>query len=192
MSVSVSVDRVLLVGCGISNCLCYHSHLMLLLWKSCSLKLDLLSINNNSCPHLPSKAACALILISFDSHQVEDIMLQISSVAQNSYRFDFWQKKAMVSFSHQCCYVVFYPGNQNDYNFIQTIETIRVTSPTASGRDIFISDKTADLIIILIFFTNRKEFAELLEKYGSNGSTGSTRNSPIQQGRPAANWDGCH
>lgn len=30
---------------------------------------------------------------------------------------------------------------------------------------------------------NRKEFAELLEKYGSNGSTGSTRNSPIQQGR---------
>lgn len=33
---------------------------------------------------------------------------------------------------------------------------------------------------------NRKEFAELLEKYGSNGSTGSTRNSPIQQGRPTA------
>ncbi|KAE8283502.1 Syntaxin-binding protein 4 Syntaxin 4-interacting protein [Larimichthys crocea] len=28
----------------------------------------------------------------------------------------------------------------------------------------------------------KKEFAELLEKYGSNGSTGSTRNSPIQQG----------
>ncbi|MED6288837.1 hypothetical protein CHARACLAT_030372, partial [Characodon lateralis] len=27
-----------------------------------------------------------------------------------------------------------------------------------------------------------REFAELLEKYGSNGSTGSTRNSPIQQG----------
>ncbi|KAI9534168.1 hypothetical protein NQZ68_016886 [Dissostichus eleginoides] len=26
-----------------------------------------------------------------------------------------------------------------------------------------------------------REFAELLEKYGSNGSTGSTRNSPIQQ-----------
>ncbi|XP_072549845.1 syntaxin-binding protein 4 isoform X2 [Salminus brasiliensis] len=26
----------------------------------------------------------------------------------------------------------------------------------------------------------RREFAELLEKYGSNGSTGSTRNSPIQ------------
>lgn len=29
----------------------------------------------------------------------------------------------------------------------------------------------------------RKEFADLLEKYGSNGSTGSTRNSPIQQGK---------
>ncbi|XP_039972597.1 syntaxin-binding protein 4 [Xiphias gladius] len=28
----------------------------------------------------------------------------------------------------------------------------------------------------------KREFAELLEKYGSNGSTGSTRNSPIQQG----------
>ncbi|TRY93211.1 hypothetical protein DNTS_014355 [Danionella cerebrum] len=27
----------------------------------------------------------------------------------------------------------------------------------------------------------RREFSELLEKYGSNGSTGSTRNSPIQQ-----------
>ncbi|XP_068452249.1 syntaxin-binding protein 4 isoform X1 [Clinocottus analis] len=27
----------------------------------------------------------------------------------------------------------------------------------------------------------KREFAELLEKYGSNGSTGSTRNSPIQQ-----------
>ncbi|XP_031726945.1 syntaxin-binding protein 4 isoform X1 [Anarrhichthys ocellatus] len=28
----------------------------------------------------------------------------------------------------------------------------------------------------------KREFAELLEKYGSNSSTGSTRNSPIQQG----------
>ncbi|KAF5894766.1 syntaxin-binding protein 4-like isoform X3, partial [Clarias magur] len=28
-----------------------------------------------------------------------------------------------------------------------------------------------------------KEFAELMEKYGSNGSTGSTRNSPIQHSR---------
>lgn len=38
--------------------------------------------------------------------------------------------------------------------------------------------------LLQLFFTpNRKEFAELLEKYGSNGSTGSTRNSPIQQGR---------
>ncbi len=35
----------------------------------------------------------------------------------------------------------------------------------------------------LLFSLDRKEFAELLEKYGSNGSTGSTRNSPIQQGR---------
>ncbi|XP_051987361.1 syntaxin-binding protein 4-like isoform X2 [Xyrauchen texanus] len=30
---------------------------------------------------------------------------------------------------------------------------------------------------------SRQEFAELLEKYGSNGSTGSTRNSPIQHSR---------
>lgn len=28
--------------------------------------------------------------------------------------------------------------------------------------------------------SSRKEFAELMEKYGSSGSTGSTRNSPIQ------------
>lgn len=35
----------------------------------------------------------------------------------------------------------------------------------------------------LFISLKRREFAELLEKYGSNGSTGSTRNSPIQQGR---------
>ncbi|XP_055770227.1 protein lin-7 homolog C-like isoform X2 [Salvelinus fontinalis] len=29
----------------------------------------------------------------------------------------------------------------------------------------------------------RREFSELLEKYGSSASTGSTRNSPIQHGR---------
>ncbi|CAB1350235.1 unnamed protein product, partial [Coregonus sp. 'balchen'] len=29
----------------------------------------------------------------------------------------------------------------------------------------------------------RREFSELLEKYGSSSSTGSTRNSPIQHGR---------
>ena len=34
---------------------------------------------------------------------------------------------------------------------------------------------------VFIYFL-RREFAELLEKYGSNSSAGSTRNSPIQQG----------
>ena len=38
-----------------------------------------------------------------------------------------------------------------------------------------------DFFFFALFFL-RREFAELLEKYGSNSSTGSTRNSPIQQG----------
>lgn len=39
---------------------------------------------NNSCPHLPSKKMCALILITFESHQVEDILLKIFNIAQLS------------------------------------------------------------------------------------------------------------
>jgi len=40
---------------------------------------------------------------------------------------------------------------------------------------------TVALLLFLLLSLCSREFAELLEKYGSNGSTGSTRNSPIQQ-----------
>uniref|UniRef100_A0A3Q3WD43 PDZ domain-containing protein n=1 Tax=Mola mola TaxID=94237 RepID=A0A3Q3WD43_MOLML len=53
----------------------------------------------------------------------------------------------------------------------EAVDVLRAASATNHMRLLIARDEEA------------KEFAELLEKYGSNGSTGSTRNSPIQQGR---------
>uniref|UniRef100_A0A3Q3DJG6 Si:dkeyp-72e1.9 n=1 Tax=Hippocampus comes TaxID=109280 RepID=A0A3Q3DJG6_HIPCM len=51
------------------------------------------------------------------------------------------------------------------------VDILRAASATNHMRLLIARDEEA------------KEFADLMEKYGSNGSTGSTRNSPIQQGR---------
>uniref|UniRef100_A0A3Q0SMT1 Si:dkeyp-72e1.9 n=1 Tax=Amphilophus citrinellus TaxID=61819 RepID=A0A3Q0SMT1_AMPCI len=53
----------------------------------------------------------------------------------------------------------------------EAVDILRAASATNHMRLLVARDEEA------------REFAELLEKYGSNGSTGSTRNSPIQQGR---------
>ncbi|XP_068605625.1 syntaxin-binding protein 4 [Brachionichthys hirsutus] len=53
----------------------------------------------------------------------------------------------------------------------RAVDVLRAASATNHMRLLIARDEEA-----------KKEFAELLEKYGSNGSTGSTRNSPIQQG----------
>ncbi|XP_031148409.1 syntaxin-binding protein 4 isoform X2 [Sander lucioperca] len=53
----------------------------------------------------------------------------------------------------------------------RAVDILRAASATNLMRLLIARDEEA-----------KKEFAELLEKYGSNGSTGSTRNSPIQQG----------
>uniref|UniRef100_A0A3Q2QX36 Si:dkeyp-72e1.9 n=1 Tax=Fundulus heteroclitus TaxID=8078 RepID=A0A3Q2QX36_FUNHE len=53
----------------------------------------------------------------------------------------------------------------------EAVDILRAASATNHMRLLIARDEEA------------REFAELLEKYGSNGSTGSTRNSPIQQGR---------
>ncbi|XP_061837689.1 syntaxin-binding protein 4 isoform X2 [Nerophis lumbriciformis] len=53
----------------------------------------------------------------------------------------------------------------------RAVDVLRAASATNRMRLLVARDEEA-----------KKEFAELLEKYGSNGSTGSTRNSPIQQG----------
>ncbi|XP_061702351.1 syntaxin-binding protein 4 isoform X2 [Syngnathoides biaculeatus] len=53
----------------------------------------------------------------------------------------------------------------------RAVDILRAASATNHMRLLIARDEEA-----------KKEFAELLEKYGSNGSTGSTRNSPIQQG----------
>uniref|UniRef100_M3ZYD6 Si:dkeyp-72e1.9 n=1 Tax=Xiphophorus maculatus TaxID=8083 RepID=M3ZYD6_XIPMA len=51
----------------------------------------------------------------------------------------------------------------------EAVDILRTASATNHMRLLIARDEEA------------REFAELLEKYGSNGSTGSTRNSPIQQ-----------
>ncbi|XP_034395629.1 syntaxin-binding protein 4 [Cyclopterus lumpus] len=53
----------------------------------------------------------------------------------------------------------------------RAVDILRAASATNLMRLLIARDEEA-----------KREFAELLEKYGSNGSTGSTRNSPIQQG----------
>ncbi|XP_075888553.1 syntaxin-binding protein 4 isoform X4 [Nelusetta ayraudi] len=53
----------------------------------------------------------------------------------------------------------------------RAVDVLRAASATNHMRLLIARDEEA-----------KKEFAELLEKYGSNGSTGSTRNSPVQQG----------
>ncbi|KAM6957273.1 syntaxin-binding protein 4 [Aplochiton taeniatus] len=53
----------------------------------------------------------------------------------------------------------------------RAVDVLRGASSTNHMRLLIARDEEA-----------RREFAELLEKYGSSGSTGSTRNSPIQQG----------
>ncbi|XP_029293205.1 syntaxin-binding protein 4 isoform X2 [Cottoperca gobio] len=53
----------------------------------------------------------------------------------------------------------------------RAVDVLRAASATNLMRLLIARDEEA-----------KREFAELLEKYGSNGSTGSTRNSPIQQG----------
>ncbi|KAM9843145.1 syntaxin-binding protein 4 [Aulostomus maculatus] len=53
----------------------------------------------------------------------------------------------------------------------RAVDILRAASATNHMRLLIARDEEA-----------KKEFAELLEKYGSNGSTGSTRNSPVQQG----------
>ncbi|XP_051905612.1 syntaxin-binding protein 4 isoform X1 [Hippocampus zosterae] len=53
----------------------------------------------------------------------------------------------------------------------RAVDILRAASATNHMRLLIARDEEA-----------KKEFADLLEKYGSNGSTGSTRNSPIQQG----------
>ncbi|KAM9784570.1 syntaxin-binding protein 4 isoform 4-T4 [Syngnathus typhle] len=53
----------------------------------------------------------------------------------------------------------------------RAVDVLRAASATNHMRLLIARDDEA-----------KKEFAELMEKYGSNGSTGSTRNSPIQQG----------
>ncbi|XP_022521595.1 syntaxin-binding protein 4 isoform X2 [Astyanax mexicanus] len=54
----------------------------------------------------------------------------------------------------------------------KAVDILRAASSTNHMRLLIARDEDA-----------RREFAELLEKYGSNGSTGSTRNSPIQHGK---------
>ncbi|XP_036445782.1 syntaxin-binding protein 4 [Colossoma macropomum] len=54
----------------------------------------------------------------------------------------------------------------------RAVDILRAASSTNHMRLLIARDEEA-----------RREFAELLEKYGSSGSTGSTRNSPIQHGR---------
>ncbi|XP_019747846.1 syntaxin-binding protein 4 isoform X1 [Hippocampus comes] len=53
----------------------------------------------------------------------------------------------------------------------RAVDILRAASATNHMRLLIARDEEA-----------KKEFADLMEKYGSNGSTGSTRNSPIQQG----------
>ncbi|XP_034449155.1 syntaxin-binding protein 4 isoform X2 [Hippoglossus hippoglossus] len=53
----------------------------------------------------------------------------------------------------------------------RAVDVLRAASASSHMRLLIARDEEA-----------KREFAELLEKYGSNGSTGSTRNSPIQQG----------
>ncbi|XP_028268429.1 syntaxin-binding protein 4 isoform X5 [Parambassis ranga] len=53
----------------------------------------------------------------------------------------------------------------------RAVDVLRAASATNHMRLLIARDEEA-----------KREFAELMEKYGSNGSTGSTRNSPIQQG----------
>ncbi|XP_041857142.1 syntaxin-binding protein 4 isoform X1 [Melanotaenia boesemani] len=53
----------------------------------------------------------------------------------------------------------------------RAVDILRAASATNHMRLLIARDEEA-----------KREFADLLEKYGSNGSTGSTRNSPIQQG----------
>nr|XP_033499777.1 syntaxin-binding protein 4 isoform X2 [Epinephelus lanceolatus] len=53
----------------------------------------------------------------------------------------------------------------------RAVDILRAASATNHMRLLIARDEEA-----------KREFAELLEKYGSNGRTGSTRNSPIQQG----------
>ncbi|XP_038595211.1 syntaxin-binding protein 4 isoform X3 [Micropterus salmoides] len=65
----------------------------------------------------------------------------------------------------------------------RAVDVLRAASATNHMRLLIARDEEA-----------KREFAELLEKYGSNGSTGSTRNSPIQQagstkGKPADSAD---
>ncbi|XP_037834654.1 syntaxin-binding protein 4 isoform X2 [Kryptolebias marmoratus] len=53
----------------------------------------------------------------------------------------------------------------------RAVDILRAASATNHMRLLIARDEEA-----------KREFAELMEKYGSNSSTGSTRNSPIQQG----------
>ncbi|KAK7938841.1 hypothetical protein WMY93_002167 [Mugilogobius chulae] len=52
----------------------------------------------------------------------------------------------------------------------RAVDILRSASATSHMRLLIARDEEA-----------KRDFAELMEKYGSNGSTGSTRNSPIQQ-----------
>ncbi|XP_061568506.1 syntaxin-binding protein 4 isoform X2 [Cololabis saira] len=53
----------------------------------------------------------------------------------------------------------------------RAVDILRAASATNHMRLLIARDEEA-----------KREFADLLEKYGSNSSTGSTRNSPVQQG----------
>ncbi|KAM4635732.1 syntaxin-binding protein 4 isoform 2-T2 [Polymixia lowei] len=53
----------------------------------------------------------------------------------------------------------------------RAVDILRAASATNHMRLLIARDEEA-----------KREFAELLDKYGSNGSTGSTRTSPVQQG----------
>ncbi|XP_072298464.1 syntaxin-binding protein 4 isoform X4 [Eucyclogobius newberryi] len=56
----------------------------------------------------------------------------------------------------------------------RAVDVLRAASATSHMRLLIARDEEA-----------KREFAELMEKYGSNGSTGSTRNSPVQQSTDA-------
>lgn len=74
-------------------------------------------------------------------------------------------------------HIYHFPKLSRSTQFIVTSTTFM---PTCRNR---FSSVISSFWTLHLFLLKRREFAELLEKYGSNGSTGSTRNSPIQQGR---------
>uniref|UniRef100_A0A3P9B360 Si:dkeyp-72e1.9 n=1 Tax=Maylandia zebra TaxID=106582 RepID=A0A3P9B360_9CICH len=70
------------------------------------------------------------------------------------------------------------PGDQ-----ILEVNGDSLVGVTSEAVDILRAASATNHMRLLVARDEEAEFADLLEKYGSNGSTGSTRNSPIQQGR---------